>query len=585
MSSHGLQLPLRRMLLFCLCLVAFVWIGHLPVLQAGFLSLPDRTAAVLQPQAAFTTPADVLLGDSQAHAAAVRDFALFGADGTAHAVSIGLHCLNVVMFFLLLQAVFRRSMPALFAAGLFGLHPVHVAATAFAAYQELLLAFFLALVALLACVYFIRKQSLPAYAASLLFFAPGSLLAPRIAVSSLLAPLVLVFSNHGAVSTASSQTPTPSDDTAPRSRNGRSLLYFIGLFLACDIGAGLTAAGIFGPGIAGPVMPEPSTAAHIVHVLTSLTRAPLLLTTGSFPLLMTPAHGFPAFEGAVALLLLFIVTSFCLRMRHKAPEVALGWVWFLLLGAGFFFTGAFNAAGFAYLAFPGLYIALAFGAARLAQRLHLRDVVVTVAAAATLAGFGLLAARQARLWSDPAAVFAAALRAEPGDFVNADALGLILLRRGKPHEALEMFDRAVEKEPGFAAAHNNRGRALQTLGRIDPAVAAHRKALELNPKNPEIYNDLARALFRSGRGEQALHTLLEGLKRFPNSAELHADLGLVYLTLGRERPALDSLRRALELKPLLAKTNYGMQLLVEGRSGKALDFFRRALRLDTVPEE
>lgn len=66
------------------------------------------------------------------------------------------------------------------------------------------------------------------------------------------------------------------------------------------------------------------------------------------------------------------------------------------------------------------------------------------------------------------------------DYVEARYnLGNVLLRMGRPDEAVTHFEEALRQ--GYLEAYNNFGMALVKLGRIEYAVACYRKVLRIEP--------------------------------------------------------------------------------------------------------
>jgi tetratricopeptide (TPR) repeat protein len=66
----------------------------------------------------------------------------------------------------------------------------------------------------------------------------------------------------------------------------------------------------------------------------------------------------------------------------------------------------------------------------------------------------------------------------PAYFNRAD----VLLRIGRPIDALRDCDQAIKIYPELAGAHCTRGLALKALGRLDEAKASFKRAGELDPQ-------------------------------------------------------------------------------------------------------
>jgi tetratricopeptide (TPR) repeat protein len=86
----------------------------------------------------------------------------------------------------------------------------------------------------------------------------------------------------------------------------------------------------------------------------------------------------------------------------------------------------------------------------------------------------------------------------PQDVGCRNALGLCLLKLGRPREALAQFDAVVQLDSGLPYAHVNRGNALQALGDIAGAQACYERALALDPGQAMALAGLANV--HCGRG-------------------------------------------------------------------------------------
>ena len=99
----------------------------------------------------------------------------------------------------------------------------------------------------------------------------------------------------------------------------------------------------------------------------------------------------------------------------------------------------------------------------------------------------------------------------PRDIGCRNALGLCLLKLGRPREALAEFDAVVGLDSALPYAHVNRGNALQASGDVDGARLCHERALALDPRQAMALAGLAnidcgRGAYREARllAEKAL---------------------------------------------------------------------------------
>jgi Flp pilus assembly protein TadD len=112
-----------------------------------------------------------------------------------------------------------------------------------------------------------------------------------------------------------------------------------------------------------------------------------------------------------------------------------------------------------------------------------------------------------------------------------------------------------------------------------------RAVAEALPESDEAQRKLGEALRAAGRDEEALAPYRRALELRPGVARTHARLGDLYARLGRLEPAAAEYREALRLDPGDARSalNLGLAQLARGELAQAAGSFERALARD--PED
>jgi tetratricopeptide (TPR) repeat protein len=144
--------------------------------------------------------------------------------------------------------------------------------------------------------------------------------------------------------------------------------------------------------------------------------------------------------------------------------------------------------------------------------------------------------------------FQAAVDADPQ---NADALnnlGQMLVRSGRPREAMPYFDRAVQIAGGVWAYHFNRARAHGQLAQWSPAVAGYREAARLFPDDYITQFNLAKALQANGELDQAVSGFARAIELAPGQTDFHLSHAQALEAAGRPADAATAYRRYLELE-------------------------------------
>ncbi len=170
---------------------------------------------------------------------------------------------------------------------------------------------------------------------------------------------------------------------------------------------------------------------------------------------------------------------------------------------------------------------------------------------------------------EPEAYFEEALRRDPRDSRCHNALGRLLLRRGKFGEAEQHFRQAIASltqrnpNPYDGEPFYNLGLALRFQGRFDAAYDAFYKAVWNAAWQDAAYCELARIAGRCGRLEEALAHVEEALARNGrHHAARHLHVALLR-RLERTSEAQTALEAGLALDPM----NYGLhyeRFLLEG---------------------
>jgi predicted Zn-dependent protease len=145
--------------------------------------------------------------------------------------------------------------------------------------------------------------------------------------------------------------------------------------------------------------------------------------------------------------------------------------------------------------------------------------------------------------ADAQALYAKALKQDPGLLEARLRLGRVLLLRGRPREALPELERVGRESPRPAQCYMARmfeGRTRERLGDPRGAAAAFAAAVERVPRGQSALVALGRALDRLGEGTRAQEAFDRALQ-----AEVQRDPWLDYIKGQPDRidALLEELRR------------------------------------------
>jgi tetratricopeptide (TPR) repeat protein len=160
-----------------------------------------------------------------------------------------------------------------------------------------------------------------------------------------------------------------------------------------------------------------------------------------------------------------------------------------------------------------------------------------------------------------------AVRLAPRDTGCRNALGLCLLKLGRPRQALEEFDRVLAQQPTLAFAHVNRGHALSGLQEVNAAKECYERALAHDPNQPMALAALAGIAASRGGYQEARSLAERALVAAPRLTEAQMNLAAAEYGDGELGRAEARLRALLESERL----GEPERVHVQGLLGDVLD--------------
>jgi protein O-mannosyl-transferase len=474
------------------------------------------------------------------------DYTLWQMDATGyHLTSILWHAANAVLFYFIAVSLLTFAVPAgsvemraripfaaLFAALLFGLHPLRAESVAWITERRDVVS---GMFYLLAILIYLRAfqgtsrhpiQARRNYWGSLIFFILA-ILSKEIALTL---PLVLLLLDIWPLGRLSGPF-----DRWFSGQNRRIWLEKVP-FLAVSVVAG--AMSLYSASRENIKLPLSliSWGQRLAITVYGLafyirkTAAPFRLAP-FYPLTLQRVNlaGVPFLAGA-ALITGVATIAFLTRRRWPALTIAgLAYVITLVPVSGIFQNGRQIAADrYSYLACLGW--ALLAGGAFLSVSNVLPQIgrrLLAIVAAAALCALAFLTWQQVQIWSDSETLWTEAMAVEPS-FMAANHLGVILEHRQDYPHAAEQYRLALQMNPNdwdahfnlgwvqmdlrnweaaadefgfvlrlrptFANAHRGLGYAWMKQGRLDEAIAQFRIALSLDPRSTDARNNLNEAL-------------------------------------------------------------------------------------------
>jgi protein O-mannosyl-transferase len=344
-------------------------------------------------------------------------------------------------------------------------------------------------------------------------------------------------------------------------------------------------------------------AIHLHGAVQSLTEVPLTYRFANAPVAMVeyllklvwPAglaiiypmpHVIAPITIAVSSVVLILVTVAAWVERKRNPFLLMGWLWFggtLVPVIGLVKVGdAAMADRYTYIPSIGIFVALAFGAQKLAKGVSLPKFSLPALAILILGALAVMTERQLQFWRDDEALFQHAMEVTTN---NVDALinyGAALEYHGKPMEAMTQYRRAEQVDPDFYMAYADLGNLLYYTGQTNAALEQYQRAVEIEPKLRELHDGLGNVLAGVGRFAEATNEYYEAARLDPGSASPHFYLGIALVGHGDYSEATNEFARVMAMAPMDPSplVEWSKALLKEGRDADAVDKLHQALQLD-----
>ncbi|PYR90345.1 MAG: hypothetical protein DMF84_20740 [Acidobacteria bacterium] len=161
-----------------------------------------------------------------------------------------------------------------------------------------------------------------------------------------------------------------------------------------------------------------------------------------------------------------------------------------------------------------------------------------------------------------------AIEKNPRDAESLSNLGQILVRLGRPQEALPYFDRAIALNGDRWAYVFNRARAARLLERWPESIEGYRRAQALFPNDYVTTYNLALTLHKAGNEEAAVTEYQKAIALAPEDGGFRRALGISLEKLNRPADAAAAYTEYLKLSPNAPDADKVRQRIALLTSGK-----------------
>lgn len=506
------------------------------------------------------------------------DCELYGLNASGHhGTSLLIHCVNVVLLFLLLWRSTGATWKSLCVTALFAVHPLNVESVAWIAERKNVLSTMFFLLAIGPYGWYAQKPQVRRYVAVVLLFALG--LASKPMVITL--PFVLLLLDVWPLQRVRDwSAPSPAFPVRQESFS-RLLLEKIPLLALSAASAVITIAAQGASVIPSHALPLQ------VRLETAIYSYSLYLWKMVWPVHLAliyphPGRSLGVWRPLLGALLIVAVSGVAWRQRSKRRYIAVGWLWFL--GTAVPIIGVIQvglqviADRYAYVPLIGVFVALVWGATSLADNLRLGAVPRAVAALAVVTALAFMTWTQLGYWRDSVTLWSHALEVTTNNSLAESYLANTLLRDGRYQEGMAHLRNYASLEPLDPEAHARVAADDEDRGQFADAAREYEAAIRASAE-----------LEKNGVPGLDPSTL----------AVTYVNLGLTYGKLGNVTQAADSTRKGLmtdrkavlqmlqNLGEILSAhptasgyVRLGMLLQAVGDADQARQAFARARRID-----
>src|SRR5437879_6465130 len=325
------------------------------------------------------------------------DCQFFGTNAGRHLlVNALIHAANTLLVFWFLRRTTRARWPSSLIAALFALHPLHVESVAWAAERKDTLSTLFGLLSLIAYTRYTETQSRRWYAWTGVALALGLMAKPMVVTW----PFVMLLLDYWPL-----RRFQRSEVRRQRSVLRGLVVGKIPLFALVAASAVITSVAQSRGG-AVRTFTEADAALRLSNALVSYANY-VLLTFWPHDLAVYyafPLAGIPDWQVIGAVFLLVGITALCLFQRRTRPYLIVGWLWFVgtlvpvigLVQVG----GQAMADRYFYVPSIGLFIAIVFGLADIAERRRVEPWLSAAIAVGFIFVLATLTNSQINRWRD-----------------------------------------------------------------------------------------------------------------------------------------------------------------------------------------
>jgi len=457
-----------------------------------------------------------------------------------HFTSIFAHVLATALAFFIAQKYFSDFSAALFAAAIFGLHPLQAESASWVSAVNDPLAAALCFGSFLAC----RRARIDRERAGLWWVLAGATFVFALLmkeVSAVLPAIVLV------------DLWCESDTEAEKEGKRRAAGIVVAVYGVLGIAWLLLRHHVL-----GQFATTSSAIGWGTVILTTPKIVLFQLYRAILPMGLSPHYDFRPVDvsfvsqAALPLIVFVVLAALAVLAARKVRSLWVAYAWLLLpllpsLNLRWVNEDDFVHDRYMYMSMLGAALLVGAGFSALKRRWP-QNRMIPLLAVVLVVGLGFASAVQSQYWANDVYLFARGVQIAPNNEWAQLNYGAALSAREKYAEAAPHFARSYELKAGWHAA-GYAGFAYEKSGDLAQAERWFRLALQANPALGEAWFGLGQIRMEQQQPAEAVVLLQKAIALQPDADGYHYALGVALEQLGQNPSALEEYRTELRLHP------------------------------------
>jgi tetratricopeptide (TPR) repeat protein len=319
------------------------------------------------------------------------------------------------------------------------------------------------------------------------------------------------------------------------------------------------------------------------HVLTQLRAWVYYLGTLVLPLNLNVDYDFPVShsflenEVILSLFLLVGLVLLILWLSRSNQLIGFGALWFAINLAptnSLIVLEDLIADRWLYLPSVGFAILMAYGVSWIYQTLvegrsRVAKVIFFFSCALTIELYGYSTLLRNFDWTSQRTLWEDAVAKSPNKARTYNGLGLALLQEDRLEEASQYFQQAITLEPKGGQAYLNLGYVYSLQGDYDKAIEYYEQAIPLNQTFlADVYNNLGVVYLEQQRMEEAKKYFIKAIEIRPHDPRPYCNLGAYHEKKGEIDQAIHFYETSAKLAPEIPTPHGALSILYERKGWK-----------------